>query len=111
MSIKRLPSLLTAATVAVVLASGAALLGYANVVYYSGQGVIADGFGGYDLKTELCGVENGAEWQLSGWQTQDLLAIRNAGRRVAHTRLQPLQNCLLLWQSNNAPSSAERVSD
>ena len=33
MSIRRLPSLLMAATVAVVLASGAALLGYANVVY------------------------------------------------------------------------------
>jgi len=61
MSITRLPSLVMAATVAVVLASGAALLGYANVVYYSGQGVVADGFGGYDLKTELCGVENGAE--------------------------------------------------
>lgn len=61
MSIKRLPSLLMAATVAVVLASSAVLLGYANVVYYSGQGVVADGFGGYDLKTELCGVENGAD--------------------------------------------------
>ena len=61
MSMTRLPSLVAAATVAVVLASGAALLGYANVVYYTGQGVVADGFGGYDLKTELCGVENGAE--------------------------------------------------
>ena len=61
MSIKRLPSFLTAVTAEVVLASGAALLGYANVVYYTGQGVVADGFGGYDLKTELCGIENGAE--------------------------------------------------
>jgi hypothetical protein len=61
MRLKRLPSLLAATTVAVMLAGGAALLGYANVVFYSGQGVIADGFGGYDLKTELCGVENGAD--------------------------------------------------
>jgi hypothetical protein len=61
MGINRLPSFLAAATVAAVLASGAALLGYANVVYYTGQGVVADGFGGYDLKTELCGVENGAD--------------------------------------------------
>lgn len=30
-------------------------------VTYSGQGLIADGFGGYDLTTELCGVANGAE--------------------------------------------------
>lgn len=36
-------------------------LAYANVVTYSGQGLIADGFGGYDLETELCGIENGAE--------------------------------------------------
>lgn len=28
---------------------------------YTGQGLIADGFGGYDLRTELCGVENGAD--------------------------------------------------
>jgi len=34
---------------------------YANEVVYSGQGLIADGFGGYDLRTELCGVENGAD--------------------------------------------------
>jgi hypothetical protein len=34
---------------------------YTNKVLYSGQGTIADGFGGYDLRTELCGVENGAE--------------------------------------------------
>jgi hypothetical protein len=36
-------------------------LAYANSVTYSGQGLLADGFGGYDLRTELCGVENGAE--------------------------------------------------
>lgn len=34
---------------------------YANRVYYSGQGLIADGFGGYDLRTEICGLENGAD--------------------------------------------------
>jgi hypothetical protein len=30
-------------------------------VIYSGQGLTADGFGGYDLNQEVCGVENGAE--------------------------------------------------
>jgi hypothetical protein len=30
-------------------------------VVYGGQGLIADGFGGYDLQTELCGVANGAD--------------------------------------------------
>ncbi len=34
---------------------------YANSVTYSGQGLTADGAGGYDLTTEICGVENGAE--------------------------------------------------
>ncbi len=34
---------------------------YANQVSYSGQGLLADGFGGYDLGTERCGVANGAE--------------------------------------------------
>jgi hypothetical protein len=34
---------------------------YANKVNYSGQGLIADGFGGHDLNTERCGVENGAD--------------------------------------------------
>jgi hypothetical protein len=33
----------------------------ANPVTFSGQGLIADGFGGYDLITELCGVANGAD--------------------------------------------------
>lgn len=28
---------------------------------FTGQGVMADGFGGYDLIDELCGVENGAD--------------------------------------------------
>ena len=34
---------------------------YANGVSYTGQGLIADGFGGYDLRTELCGIANGAD--------------------------------------------------
>jgi hypothetical protein len=34
---------------------------YANSVSYSGQGLIADGYGGYDLRTEICGVANGAD--------------------------------------------------
>jgi hypothetical protein len=56
--------MLLAATVALagligggVLAAGA----YANSVTYSGQGLIADGFGSYDLRTELCGIANGAD--------------------------------------------------
>jgi hypothetical protein len=36
-------------------------LAYPNQVHYRGQGLLADGFGGYDLGTELCGTENGAE--------------------------------------------------
>jgi hypothetical protein len=34
---------------------------YANSATFRGQGFIADGFGGYDLRTELCGVANGAD--------------------------------------------------
>jgi len=34
---------------------------YANTVTYTGQGLIADGFGGYDLIQEICGVANGAD--------------------------------------------------
>jgi hypothetical protein len=37
-----------------------AALAYPNVVTFTGQGLVADGFGGYDLGTELCGVTNGA---------------------------------------------------
>lgn len=62
-SIRRFITIL-AATVALagligggVLAAGA----YPNSVTYSGQGLIADGFGGYDLRTEICGVANGAD--------------------------------------------------
>jgi hypothetical protein len=28
---------------------------------YTGQGLVADGFGGYDLNRELCGLQNGAD--------------------------------------------------
>jgi hypothetical protein len=34
---------------------------YPNSVTYTGQGLIADGFGGYDLQLEICGVANGAD--------------------------------------------------
>jgi hypothetical protein len=32
-----------------------------NTIVYSGQGLNADGFGGYDLNLELCGTANGAD--------------------------------------------------
>jgi hypothetical protein len=57
--VKKLLSLIAALTLAVVVA--APVVAYANSVTYSGQGLIADGFGGYDLQTELCGVANGAD--------------------------------------------------
>jgi hypothetical protein len=47
--------------IAVLSLSYAVANAYANPVTYSGQGLIADGFGGYDLQTELCGVVNGAD--------------------------------------------------
>jgi hypothetical protein len=34
---------------------------YANTVSFRGQGLLLDGFGGYDLRTELCGIANGAD--------------------------------------------------
>src|ERR671918_184207 len=43
------------------LVSAGPTLAYANSVTYGAQGLIADGFGGYDLRSELCGVENGAD--------------------------------------------------
>jgi hypothetical protein len=51
---------LTIAVLAVLLAA-VPVFAYANSVTYSGQGLIADGFGGYDLRTEICGVDNGAD--------------------------------------------------
>lgn len=41
--------------------SGQSLKNNSLTVVYSGQGEIADGFGGYDLQTELCGAANGAD--------------------------------------------------
>jgi hypothetical protein len=38
----------------------APVFAYDNSVFYRGQGLTADGFGGYDLNTEICGVVNGA---------------------------------------------------
>lgn len=34
---------------------------YPNSVTYRGQGLEADGFGNYDLQTEICGIANGAD--------------------------------------------------
>ncbi len=57
---KRFVLLLAAtAALAAMIATGA--LAYANKVTYSGQGLTADGFGGYDLNKELCGLANGAD--------------------------------------------------
>ena len=55
--------LATALTFALILALAvmAPVMAYANSVTYCGQGLIADGFGGYDLVTEICGVANGAD--------------------------------------------------
>jgi hypothetical protein len=36
-------------------------MAYSKTVTFSGQGLFQDDFGGWDLQTELCGVENGAE--------------------------------------------------
>jgi hypothetical protein len=34
---------------------------HANTVSFRGQGLLPDGFGGYALETELCGIANGAD--------------------------------------------------
>jgi hypothetical protein len=52
-------SVLIAVMLILVLSTNA--FAYANSVSYRGQGLFGDGFGGYDLQTELCGVANGAE--------------------------------------------------
>jgi hypothetical protein len=49
------------ATIALAAIMTTVALAYANSITYSGQGEIADGFGGYDLVTEICGVANGAD--------------------------------------------------
>ena len=54
----------TAAFIAFVMMFSLAIVpvfAYANSVTFTGQGLIADGFGGYDLQTEICGVANGAD--------------------------------------------------
>jgi hypothetical protein len=60
---KRLILLALGALFAMVLAAPAATAAgpYTNTVNYTGQGLTADGFGGYDLNTELCGLANGAD--------------------------------------------------
>ncbi len=57
----KISTALSLALIMGLLVSVVPVFAYANAVVYSGQGLIADGFGGYDLGTELCGVENGAE--------------------------------------------------
>jgi hypothetical protein len=49
------------AAFALAAATAGAAAAYANGVTYTGQGLTADGYGGYDLNTELCGVANGAD--------------------------------------------------
>jgi hypothetical protein len=44
-----------------VMSMAGTALAYTNSVAYRGQGLIADGFGGFDLVTERCGVANGAD--------------------------------------------------
>jgi len=53
--------LIALAAIVALIATPIAANAYVNSVTYSGQGLIADGFGGYDLRTELCGVANGAD--------------------------------------------------
>lgn len=60
---KRLVTFLVAifALAAMVVGGSLAAGPYANSVTYSGQGLVADGFGGFDLRTERCGLANGAD--------------------------------------------------
>jgi hypothetical protein len=51
---------LLGAVVTLALVAPGASMAYSNGVYYTGQGLTADGFGGYDLNNEICGVANGA---------------------------------------------------
>lgn len=60
-TIKRFRLMIAGLAALGLLALGTAAWSYANKVTYSGQGLIGDGFGGYDLITEICGVENGAD--------------------------------------------------
>lgn len=59
---KKLGSILIAVLLMALISSTVLAAGiYANSVTYSGQGLIGDGFGGYDLIEEICGVANGAD--------------------------------------------------
>lgn len=53
--------ILLAGTFALAAMISTGVLAYPNSVTYRGQGLTPDGFGGYDLNTELCGVANGAD--------------------------------------------------
>lgn len=55
------PVLITMFAVAALIGSSVLAGAYPNNVTYSGQGLTADGFGGYDLNRELCGIANGAD--------------------------------------------------
>jgi hypothetical protein len=61
MKTNRKTLVITVGLVMALLVGAIPALAYANSVTFTGQGFIADGFGGYDLRTELCGVANGAE--------------------------------------------------
>lgn len=65
-----------------------------NVVQFTGQGLLADGFGGYDLVTELCGAANGADadgpyllWVLTATKaTSATILLPGASEPVAMTK-------------------------
>jgi hypothetical protein len=61
--VKRMRKLLAVVAVAAmaVMTMGGTAQAYDHSVTYRGQGLTADGFGGWDLNQELCGVANGAE--------------------------------------------------
>lgn len=48
-------------TAIMTLAFAGSAFAYDNSATYAGQGLLSDGFGGYDLNNELCGTANGAE--------------------------------------------------
>lgn len=60
-ALSRVTVALGIAVVASITVVTGAATAYANSVTYRGQGLVADGFGGYDLGTELCGTANGAD--------------------------------------------------
>jgi hypothetical protein len=58
---RKTPLVILAVVVGMTMMFATQAFAYANSVTYTGQGLIADGFGGYDLQTEICGVQNGAD--------------------------------------------------